>query len=723
MTVNDLDVMRRRSDSYLNATQILKLSGFDKGKRTKILEREILDSIHEKIQGGYGKYQGTWVPLERGRELADRYEVLDLLLPLIEFDASKWDELPEKEQMPTKSARLRNNYALTNPQHSTPPTSPSNVSSPLDTSTTTNTTSLYKRKLTSIENDDTNPLTPLSSQSQPSSTTTTAPHLKKKIKPQSHGKQKQHNKDKDNNKDNNKDHENNNGNDNNGSSSQSLITANKDEDTTTNEGDFERCQRMMLSIFNSEDDHLPPLLRGAGATNGLDMDVTIDEHGNSALHWSVSMARIHITEWLISKGANPCRLNHKSETPLMRGVMTPSCFENECFPHMLDILKDSLLLVDCVGRSVLHHIILSTVNTTYTGQSPHPLHPPPSSSSSPSESSQSQPLMIPTTSSELRLQAAMGYMQHVLKVIHQLKLEYIINKVDTAGESPYDMALRLQCIDLCQLLTQSDNNNNNHDNNSQLENDSTNNRKRSLGAELSSMDKKISEQLKKQKKRGEKKSDKKSNKELQSVDTLNTISTSSTRGQELAITVQRFVDAMDTEFSKTLQYREAELTRMQLEIQELSQQLEKERNEWNTTLKKNTQQLNEAHLRIKQLEEMLNKTSLHHLENGTNNNDIIINTPITSTHIIDNNNNNNYNNKDSSESDKTRKLEEMEQKYLKAVEKELECKRLIAACCHLPIDTIDEFIEPLTLAIENDPPDMDFTRVIGFMEKLRQHQQ
>lgn len=60
MTINDLSMMRRRSDSYLNATQILKLGGLEKGKRTKILEREILPSIHEKIQGGYGKYQGTW---------------------------------------------------------------------------------------------------------------------------------------------------------------------------------------------------------------------------------------------------------------------------------------------------------------------------------------------------------------------------------------------------------------------------------------------------------------------------------------------------------------------------------------------------------------------------------------------------------------------------------------------------------------------------------------
>ena len=53
-------VMRRRSDSWLNATQILKVAGIDKGRRTKILEKEILPGKHEIVQGGYGKYQGTW---------------------------------------------------------------------------------------------------------------------------------------------------------------------------------------------------------------------------------------------------------------------------------------------------------------------------------------------------------------------------------------------------------------------------------------------------------------------------------------------------------------------------------------------------------------------------------------------------------------------------------------------------------------------------------------
>lgn len=52
--------MRRRSDSWLNATQILKVAGFDKPQRTRVLEREIQKGEHEKVQGGYGKYQGVF---------------------------------------------------------------------------------------------------------------------------------------------------------------------------------------------------------------------------------------------------------------------------------------------------------------------------------------------------------------------------------------------------------------------------------------------------------------------------------------------------------------------------------------------------------------------------------------------------------------------------------------------------------------------------------------
>ena len=54
--------MRRRSDSWINATHILKVAGHDKPTRTRILEREVQKGVHEKVQGGYGKYQGTPTP-------------------------------------------------------------------------------------------------------------------------------------------------------------------------------------------------------------------------------------------------------------------------------------------------------------------------------------------------------------------------------------------------------------------------------------------------------------------------------------------------------------------------------------------------------------------------------------------------------------------------------------------------------------------------------------
>lgn len=53
--------MRRRHDDWINATHILKAAGFDKPARTRILEREVQKEEHEKIQGGYGKYQGGYM--------------------------------------------------------------------------------------------------------------------------------------------------------------------------------------------------------------------------------------------------------------------------------------------------------------------------------------------------------------------------------------------------------------------------------------------------------------------------------------------------------------------------------------------------------------------------------------------------------------------------------------------------------------------------------------
>lgn len=79
-------IMRRKADSWINATHILKIAKYPKARRTRILEKDVQTGIHEKVQGGYGKYQGTYVPLEIGKELALSFGVYDILKPIFDFE-------------------------------------------------------------------------------------------------------------------------------------------------------------------------------------------------------------------------------------------------------------------------------------------------------------------------------------------------------------------------------------------------------------------------------------------------------------------------------------------------------------------------------------------------------------------------------------------------------------------------------------------------------------
>lgn len=60
ISIGESSVMRRAQDGFLNATQILKVAGFSKAHRMKILEEDVLSGSYERVQGGHGKYQGTW---------------------------------------------------------------------------------------------------------------------------------------------------------------------------------------------------------------------------------------------------------------------------------------------------------------------------------------------------------------------------------------------------------------------------------------------------------------------------------------------------------------------------------------------------------------------------------------------------------------------------------------------------------------------------------------
>ncbi|KAI8895334.1 transcription regulator HTH, apses-type DNA-binding domain-containing protein [Globomyces pollinis-pini] len=86
MPVRGIPVMIRKTDKYVNATQVLRAAGLPKPARTKVLEREVTRGIHEKVQGGYAGSQGTWIPLNSAIELATTYKVINDCLPLFNYD-------------------------------------------------------------------------------------------------------------------------------------------------------------------------------------------------------------------------------------------------------------------------------------------------------------------------------------------------------------------------------------------------------------------------------------------------------------------------------------------------------------------------------------------------------------------------------------------------------------------------------------------------------------
>lgn len=76
-------VMRRTADDWVNITQVFKIAQFSKTQRTKVLEKESTDMRHEKVQGGYGRFQGTWIPLENAKYMVSKYNIRDPVVSTI----------------------------------------------------------------------------------------------------------------------------------------------------------------------------------------------------------------------------------------------------------------------------------------------------------------------------------------------------------------------------------------------------------------------------------------------------------------------------------------------------------------------------------------------------------------------------------------------------------------------------------------------------------------
>ncbi|EFP76578.2 uncharacterized protein PGTG_02039 [Puccinia graminis f. sp. tritici CRL 75-36-700-3] len=370
MMVRGIGVMRRRSDSYMNATQILKVAGLDKSKRTRILEREIIQGEHEKIQGGYGRYQGTWVPFTRAQELATQLNVAQLLAPLFDYRPEPNSEvnIRSTNTKPSSSASRANSHKTTLARqtsrqslnekrersgdttplpHDPPEAGPSkrsrlNTPSRQSNGSANTPSSLIDHSHSAMDPDFIIP----HSQSQPTAasqctTSTFAPihgatveypagpsHLRKS----------------------------------NSSSRSHLEVALK----------AERNIHTLMALFSnppdgdeleSETHHENP--NSVAEVNEvledpeLEIDTPIDEHCHTALHWASSLARLGLVRAFLRSGADVNRGNDVGETPLMRSTLVTNNFERESFNQLLELLHPSLWTLDNQDRTVLHHICLT----------------------------------------------------------------------------------------------------------------------------------------------------------------------------------------------------------------------------------------------------------------------------------------------------------------------------------------------------------------------------
>ncbi|KAE8324463.1 hypothetical protein BDV39DRAFT_180311 [Aspergillus sergii] len=316
-------VMRRRGDDWINATHILKLAGFDKPARTRILEREVQKGVHEKVQGGYGKYQGTWIPLPEGRMLAERNNIIDKLRPIFDYVAG--DRSPPPAPKHTSAAskpRAQKNAAA-------------------------NRRAVHEEVFSAVK--------PHRSMGPPSFT-----HEQYEMNP---------------------------GFDEDESIEQATLESSSmvaDEEMMhiTQNGNYPRKRKRgmneVTAMSISEQEHIlygdqlldyfmtvgdapeatriPPPEPPAN----FQVDRSIDDSGNTALHWACAMGDLEIVKDLLRRGADVKTLSVHEETPLVRAVLFTNNYEKRTFPPLLDLLLDTVSFRDWFGATIFHHIAETT---------------------------------------------------------------------------------------------------------------------------------------------------------------------------------------------------------------------------------------------------------------------------------------------------------------------------------------------------------------------------
>ncbi len=412
MVVNGNVVMRRRDDSWLNATQILKVAGVDKGKRTKVLDKEVQSGKHEKVQGGYGKYQGTWINYQRGVEFCRQYGVEELLRPLLEYDlrtdgttsTQNRLETPTKEQaMAAQRKRMYNGMDSRAPSQGSNGTYFKNMSTTAANAVNALSQTRFESPARGMDghrsvgparssqqfqnSQDSLPQggSQQSIHSMPSQDSFSANNAgsftygtnyadyptgiegqeppRKRIRPSPQNSFMTTVDP--------------------GLSTSMLDGASEPNDSFVSHQNqsFAPVQKSVVGVpplpavggpdEENKKQHLTALFYDLNqkdfskepaflAWSARELEVAIDESGNTALHWAARLAHISLIKQLIAKGFHVCRTNVGGETPLVAACQVRNNRDKLTFPQLLKLLGPSIEVRDKRGRTLLHHIAVSS---------------------------------------------------------------------------------------------------------------------------------------------------------------------------------------------------------------------------------------------------------------------------------------------------------------------------------------------------------------------------
>lgn len=546
--------------------------------------------------------------------------------------------------------------------------------------------------------------------------------------------------------------------------SNGLGYGNPDDEAATTLGDnidaatAERHRAVLMAIFlNDDPNHIPELLSSSDTPSDLDVEMIIDDQGHTALHWAAALARITVLRLLVERGANVRRINFGGETALMRAVLVTNNYDLQTFASLVDVLGESIPMVDRRGRTVFHHIAL-------------------------------------TSGIKIRQPACRYYMETLLEWVARNKggdaFAEMVNLQDEYSDTAINLAARMGCRSIVDCLADIgarwDFKNRSglsaDDYGIGTEADVNNTENQSLPDGIMSATASLPPP--------------------QPIFSMPASIVPSKRGREIVTAVQQIVDDLETEFTSEISVKTQEVQDTQAQLRQATKELAEARRHI-TVLRQQALAIVEAQQRVRNLENgLLEYTSDDDAD--FNRNTVVVSPENVEDVDVDaffsvpdsgfagsededldeldasraeidadkENQGNGYRHESPTPMraapsgplvnpagmplsrraqppnggpvDQQKKEQDLHQEirllrarlnaYVRndallrdeinvlrsqSTERELNCKRLIATCCNVPLDQVDDLLGPLTQAVESDGKEIDLGRVAGFMNRVR----